>query len=137
MLDTCTTLPGDPIRAPGNPAHLMWVKPFARTVTVERKGQKLAETYHPLLVVELGRDLYHPVLYIPRKDVVAELAENMERTFCPLKGHASYFNLIGPGGAPVAQDIAWGYEDALPSATILQGHLAFDTGQVTLIQSPI
>lgn len=137
MLDTFATLPGDPIRAPGNPAHLMWVKPFARLVTVNRKGEKLAETMNPLSVVELSRHVHAPVLYFPRRDILARLEPNRERSFCPLKGHAGYFNLIGPGGTPVAQDIGWAYDAAVPSARILVDHIAFDPAQTTVTIAPI
>lgn len=137
MLDETKSLVGDPIRAPGNPSHLMWVKPFARLVTVTRKGEKLAETINPLRLTELGRDLYGPVIYIPRDDVTGVLSQTDKRTFCPLKGHAAYFDLIGPAGAPVARDIAWGYEDALKTAEVLKGYFSFDATQVEITEAPI
>ena len=137
MLDNAKTLAGDPIRAPGNPSHLMWVKPFARMVTVKRKGQVLAETINPLRICELGRDLYAPVIYIPTDDISADLDRTEKRTFCPLKGHADYYDLIGPGGAAVANDIAWAYNDTLDSAAVLKRHIAFDAAQVEITEAPI
>ena len=137
MLDEVHDLVGAPIRAPGNPTHLMWAKPFARSVTITRKGQILAETINPIRVTELGRDLYGPVIYIPQLDVVASLEKNEEQTFCPLKGHAEYFDLIGPGGGPVAQDIAWTYGAPVAGSEILKGHLSFDVAQVEITEAPI
>lgn len=61
------------IHNPGNNAHFMRVKPVGATVRVSRGDALLAETKGALRVLETGRDVYDPVLYIPETDVVGPL----------------------------------------------------------------
>ena len=136
-MTTLSSLPGNPICAPDNPAHLMWVKPMNRRVTISRNGRVLARTTRALRVTEMARDLYPPMIYVPREDVSAGLIGNSKTTHCPLKGDARYFDLgsTGQDGGEVP-NIAWAYDDALDSAAVLVGHVAFDPGQVDLTDSP-
>jgi uncharacterized protein (DUF427 family) len=57
--------------------------------------------------------------YLPREDILAELRPSEFRSFCPYKGHASYWSLEG------LEDVAWCYEQPLPPAAEITGLLAF------------
>ena len=92
----------------------------------------LAESGRALRVIEAGNDLYDPCLYLPREDVRADLEpSDKARTFCPLKGHASYFDL--PGGP---KEIAWSYDETLDFAAELNGLIAFYGDKVTVEEHP-
>ena len=64
------TLATATIHNPEEPRHFMRIKPAGRRVRVLRGDQVLADSTAALRVIEAGRDLYDPVLYLPRADVV-------------------------------------------------------------------
>ena len=106
------------IRNPGNPNHLMVVRPVRRTVRVYVGDTLIAETRNALRVMEMGKSLYDPAFYIPVSDVVVHLDPVDKSTHCPLKGDASYRAFNG-------SEIAWTYDRPLEGARQLEGHLAF------------
>ena len=118
----------DAIRAPGNPDHFMRVKPAASRIVVRRGGAVLADSRAALRVLEHGRDLYDPVLYIPLADVTATLTPNGRTTHCPLKGDTVYYD-----GAAVP-NLAWEYARPRPGAAMLRGNVAFDGASVTICE---
>jgi uncharacterized protein (DUF427 family) len=90
-------------------------------VRIEVDGVVIAETRRPVIVRQTG---IAPVFYIPREDVRTEYLLPSDRTsHCPYKGDATYFTLdvrerrIG--------NAAWAYEDSLPEAESIVGHVAF------------
>lgn len=114
------------IHNPDNDAHFMRVKPVKATVRVRRDGVLLAETRAALRVLETGRDVYDPVIYIPATDLTAELQTvEGKSTHCPLKGDASYLTLDGA-------EIAWIYDRPLPFADLIAGHVAFYREKVAI-----
>lgn len=120
------------IHRPGVPRHMMRAKRFARPVRIERHGALLAQTGRALQLVEIGRDLYEPVWYVPMDDVGAALVASGKSTHCPLKGDTTYYDLAdGSGDA-----LAWSYTDPLPFAQVLAGHVAFDAARVTIVLLP-
>lgn len=132
------TLSPATIHNPEEPRHFMRIKPAGRRVRVLRNGEVLAETTGALRVLEAGRDIYDPVLYIPRGDIRARLVPAArERTFCPIKGHASYFDLAGDDGATAVPDIAWSYEETLDFAAEIKDHVAFKGTEVVIEEHPL
>jgi uncharacterized protein (DUF427 family) len=60
-----------------------------------------------------------PVLYVPDTDVRADLIERTDHaTHCPFKGDATYWSV----GA--AENVLWGYEQPIESASWLRGYVA-------------
>ncbi len=131
------TLATETIHNPKEPRHFMRIKPAARRVRILRDGQLLAASENALRVIEAGRDIYDPVLYLPRTDVQANLSPAAkDRTFCPIKGHASYFDLVSGGGAIEQAEIAWSYEDTVDGAEQLKDHIAFYGTEVVIEEHP-
>ena len=131
------TLSQHTIHNPDEPRHFMRVKPVAGRVRILKDGKVLADSTRALRVLEAGKDLYDPCLYLPRADLVARLVPAArERTWCPLKGHASYFDLAGEGDADAAPAIAWSYEETLDIAAELKDLVAFYPDRVTVEESP-
>lgn len=125
------------VQNPDNPRHFMRVKPVNRKVRILRGGEVLAETAKAVRVLEVGKDLYDPVLYLPKSDVVAPINGNTQKTHCPLKGDAGYFDLIDANGTVVQENIAWCYQSPFDFAQDLAGRVAFYTDKVTVEESPL
>ncbi len=122
---------------PAEPRHFMRIKPVRRRVRVLRDGAVLADSTAAVRLLEVGRDLYDPVIYFPRDDVTDALKKNAHSTHCPLKGDAVYFDLPGMSGGIVAEKIAWSYETPLDFASELAGLVAFYGDAVTVEEAPL
>lgn len=131
------TLPEKAVVNPGNSGHFMRVKPIERAIKVRFQDQCLAETQAAVRVLELGRDLYDPVIYIPRQDIVGRLRQNDRSSHCPLKGEAIYFDLVDESANLVVADIAWCYPVPLDFASILAGLVAFYADKVAIEEAPL
>ncbi len=131
MTDLAVPLVPDMIHRPGAPAHMMRIKPAGRRVTVRLGDAVLGSSDAALRVIEIGRDVYDPILYLPRADVSVALVETARTTHCPLKGDTSYYDVEG------AREIAWSYTRPLPFARALEDHVAFDPARVTAEEGPL
>src|SRR5699024_10971102 len=101
-----------------DPYHRVDARRSSRHVQVRLGDRTVAESERPLLVCETG---LANRFYLPRIDVRTDLLRASEtRTICPYKGTASYV------GAEATTDVAWAYEDPLPDASPIAGHLCFD-----------
>lgn len=126
------TLSQHTIHNPDEPRHFMRVKPVEGLVRISRGGKVLAESSRAVRCLEAGKDLYDPVIYMPRDDIRATLKDSAkEKTWCPLKGHARYFDL-DDGTA----EIAWSYEETLDFADALKDLIAFYGNKVTIEEIP-
>lgn len=111
---------------PRDPFHRVDLRRSSRHVTVTAAGAALGSTAQPLAVHETG---FPTRWYVPVADVDTErLTPSAHTTVCPYKGRASYWNLDG-GPGPAVTAAAWVYEDPLPGAERLAGHLCFDDSQ--------
>lgn len=135
-LPAALTLNADSIHNPDEPRHFMAIKAVPGRVRIRFDGRVLAESDDALRVIEVGRRFYDPVLYLPRTDVAANLSPAERRTFCPLKGHASYFDLCDDEGRRLATEIAWSYEETLDFADALNARIAFDASKVVIEEHP-
>lgn len=115
---------------PHDPYHRVDAQRSSRRVVVRHGDRVLAETNRPVAVFETGLP---PRWYVPLADVREDLLAPSElTTVCPYKGVATYRSVVGEDGAVVVADAAWGYEDPLPEATPLPGHLCFDGDGITV-----
>lgn len=117
--------------------HYMRIKPVARRVKVIRDGVVLAESTRAVRVLEVGRDLYDPVFYLPIEDVSARLGRIERSSHCPIKGDAAYFDLLGDDGAVAVGSIAWSYETPIEMAAELKGRIAFYAEHVAFEDMPL
>lgn len=79
--------------------------------------------------IEMKEGDYPAVFYVPRRDVRMERLERTARTtYCPFKGHASYFSIVnGPENA------VWSYEQPYDEMLDIRGRLAFYANKVDSI----
>jgi len=90
-------------------------------------GEVIADTERALLLHETG----HAVrAYIPREDIGAAVEPSDKTSFCPFKGHASYWTVGG------VENAAWSYEDPKEQVEAIRGRLAFYPDRVTVEIGP-
>ncbi len=107
------------------------ISPADKKVTVTFEGKTIAESTDALLVQETR---HADVYYLPRKDVRMDLLEPTgQSTYCPFKGHASYWSLRGAGEA--GENLVWSYENPYSEVQELSNYLAFYDDRVQITTS--
>jgi len=104
-------------------AHQVATRPSTRRVEVISDGQVLAVSERAIELDETGLPTRY---YLPRDDIRMELLSPSTTTsYCPFKGHATYFS------APGAPDAFWVYEEpSEEEALAVAGMLAPWPGRV-------
>lgn len=115
------------IRNPDNPSHLMVVKDVPRRIRVHAGDKLLADSTNALRVIEFGKSLYDPVIYVPEADLTASFEKIDKTTHCPLKGDASY---VAVGG----EEIGWVYKDPIAGSERIASHYAFWPGKTRVVE---
>jgi len=109
-----------------HPEHRIEIQPSAGRVRVTFNGEVVADT---LDAVEMKEGDYPSVHYVPRKDVKMDrLVRSSHRTYCPFKGEASYFSLLGG-----PENAVWSYEQPYDEMLGIKEHLAFYPDKVDSI----
>lgn len=121
----------EPQSAPGfekHPGYRVEIKPTTDRVRILFGDTTLADTRRALKVLE---SRYHPVWYVPLADVDTELLDPTDHsTYCPFKGHASYWTIRSADG-PLENSV-WAYQDPYRECLPLKDHVAFYPDRVTL-----
>ena len=121
------------IRRPDVPSHFMVLKPVQKRIVVRLPdGTVLAESSNAIRLMEAGKTLYDPVIYMPKDDVSVPLTRQDKSTHCPLKGDASYFHIVNRSAT--LNDAAWSYETPLEAVADIKEHLAFYTGDAVTVE---
>jgi len=114
----------------------MQITPIAYPVQARWRDITLAYSHQALLLQEVGRSAYAPVVYFPRQHVAIEyLTVNGKTSHCPLKGSAMYFDLNVLDGSQLA--LAWSYQQLLDFDTrleLIRNAVAFDNAAVQIIE---
>jgi len=106
------------IRNPANASHFMVIRPIPRRIRVFCKDTLLADTNKAVRVLEQGKSLYDPAIYLPESDIITPLTRLEKTSHCPLKGDAAYF-------AHKGVEIAWSYAAPIVGAEKLGNYFAF------------
>ncbi|RZS37091.1 uncharacterized protein (DUF427 family) [Herbihabitans rhizosphaerae] len=113
---------------PRDPYHRIDVRRTSTPVRVELDGELLAESTNARVVFETGLS---PRYYLPRADVRTELLTPTDTaTVCQYKGTADYWAVTAAG--QTHPDLVWAYEQPLPDAVEIGGHLCFYDEKVDL-----
>lgn len=124
------TLVRNAIHNPNEPRHFMRIVPAVGERTASIGDTTIARSADALVVKEVGKDIYDPVVYFPRADVNMELLIRIDKsTHCPLKGDTEYFDIEIDGG--VMPEAAWSYIEMVAGYE-LHELVAFDTSKVTV-----
>jgi uncharacterized protein (DUF427 family) len=115
----------DVVKIPG-PDHPITLTEAQKRVEVRFGGKVIAASDHVIWLKEAN---YKEIAYFPRADAEMGLLQRTDRdTYCPYKGHASYFSLDGDGG----ENAVWTYETPNPAMEAIRDHLAFYPDRVEL-----
>ena len=125
------TMSDKTIHNPAEPRHFMRIKPVAGRVVISRGDEVLATSDRAVRLIEVGKDVYDPTIYLPHEDVTANLTQTNNSTHCPLKGDAIYFD------AAEVEEIAWAYPNPLSIAPELAGRVAFYGSKVSITETPL
>ena len=111
------------------PDHRITTRPAGMRVQVKFNGEVIADSAN---AIRMEEGTYSPVYYIPRKDVKMErFARTTHSTYCPFKGHASYYTLAF--GDRTAENAVWSYEQPYDEVSIIKDHVAFYPDKVDSI----
>jgi uncharacterized protein (DUF427 family) len=113
---------------PRDPYHRIDTRATRRHIRVLLDGEVLAETDDAVALFESNLP---PRWYLPRGDVQAELEDSDTRTYCPYKGHASYFSVRLASGE-VGKDLVWYYPDPLSGAVQIADMVCFFNERVDI-----
>ena len=110
------------------PDYAVAISQAVHAVVVKHDGLVIAESSNALLVEE---SRHKAVYYLPRSDVDMNLLTRTElSTYCPFKGHASYWSM---NGNDQLENFVWSYEDPYPEVAEIKDTLSFYTDRVELI----
>jgi len=114
------------VKLPG-PDHQITVTPSSDRVLVRSGENTIADSQATLVLQETH---YSPVRYIPLADVDQSLLTPSElTTYCPYKGDASYYSIIGQDEGTAA---VWFYDQPYPAVAEIKDHVAFYPDRVEL-----
>ena len=119
-----------PVLQPG-PDHPISISGETETVRIRAGGGVIADQAR---AVALKEARYPVALYVRREDVPAAALERSDHTsWCPFKGEASYFHLLGADGVRL-DNAVWTYETPLPTVEAIRDRLAFYPDKAQLEQ---
>ncbi|WP_278922025.1 MULTISPECIES: DUF427 domain-containing protein [Pseudophaeobacter] len=112
-----------------NRGYGILVEPLRGEVQVRRNGCLLAKSTRARVMYETRLP---PTIYIPRDDLTVDLSNKVGlQTFCPFKGTAFYHDLKLDDGR--VDNAVWIYENTLPEAAQIEGHVGFVSDPCTKI----
>ena len=115
--------------------HYAVIDAYPRKITLKYKDEIIVESKNTLILKEVGKSVYNPIFYFPKEDILAKLVIAFDRkSYCPIKGDATYWNFKEN---PTSDYLAWSYEKALSRTKKIEGYIAFNLDQITLISEPI
>jgi len=110
------------------PDHRITTKPADVRVQVTFDGELIADSAN---AVRMDEGSYPPVYYVPRKDVKMDrLVRTTHSTYCPFKGHASYYSLVSSG--KTVENAVWSYEQPYDEVMAIKEYLAFYPNKVEI-----
>lgn len=126
------TLVEGAVHNPSEPRHFMRIVPAGASRRAAADGVQIASSDAAVVVKEVGRDIYDPVLYFPRDDVdMSALVPIDKTTHCPVKGDTEYFDVL-VAGQHIAE-AAWSYvANLVDGAGELERRIAFDRSKIDL-----
>lgn len=125
------TLVENAVHNPSEPRHFMRIVPAGKTRRALAGDQTIVSSDSAVVVKEVGRDIYDPVVYFPRVDVDMDALVRIDKsTHCPLKGDTEYFDIVV--GDSTITEAAWSYVDMVEGAEALQHLIAFDSSKINV-----
>lgn len=118
------------VLTPG-PDHTLAVDSKERRVAVTTGAITLADNAGAVIVRE---HTYPPVLYVNRDDIDMTALERSNHTsWCPYKGLANYFHILGTDGTRL-ENAVWTYEEPFDHIATIRDGLGFYTDRVDITE---
>ena len=118
--------------APGfekHPGYEVNIEPLAVELEVRVGAQVVAKSSRAVSLLETK---HRPVWYIPLDDIDPELIQATDTdTYCPFKGHASYWSVTLP--EQTVEDAIWAYMAPYDECTNISGYASFYTNKVDVL----
>ena len=115
--------------APGfetHPDYEVQITPAGRHIRVLVGDTVIAESTDAVTVLETK---HRPVYYLPWADLdESRLSKTDTDTYCPFKGHASYWSVTA--GGETVEDAIWSYEQPYDECLSLKAYASFYTNKV-------
>ena len=109
------------------PDHRITTGPAGVRVRVTFNGELVADSRD---AIRMDEGSYPPVYYLPRRDVKMErLIRTSHTTYCPYKGHATYYSLCN---GQTARNAVWSYERPKDEVAAIKELLAFYPDKVSV-----
>jgi uncharacterized protein (DUF427 family) len=105
--------------------HFANINPLKQMAVVHLGTHLLASSHHALALTEYirGKPL-SPIIYFPINHCAGDLLKaSATQTFCPIKGTASYFNIVINHKA--YEDAVWYYPEPMEGVCKIKGYLSF------------
>ncbi len=114
------------------PDYAVAISPYNGIVTIKSGHTVIAKTKAALLVQETR---HGDVYYLPKEDVdLASLEPAKLSTYCPFKGHASYWSHKTDNELEnELKNVVWCYETPYKQVEALTGYMSFYTNKVDQI----
>ncbi len=118
------------------PEHRISVRRVSGNLAVWAQGRQIAGATQWL---ELSESHYPPAHYVHTRDVRMDwMSATATDTYCPFKGHASYWRLEpAPDGTAAIDDVLWGYLTPYQEVIEITNHVAFYPNRVERIEVEI
>jgi uncharacterized protein (DUF427 family) len=114
------------------PGYRVDLIPKTQRVRVYQGETLLADSQRTLLVEETA---HRDVIYFPEDDVRRELfGPSDHHTFCPFKGEADYWSLVGAERPD--PNLVWLYRKPFAEVAGLAGYVAFYADRVRIVIDP-
>ena len=111
----------------GNPDYEIEFDVIPASVRVEFGGASIAQSDNARVMYELG---HAPMYYLPCSDLDMSYLESTEHdTYCPYKGHASYWTVRV--GDTAAENAIWTYRTPHSEMSALAGYAGFYWGKMS------
>ncbi|MDF1686465.1 MAG: DUF427 domain-containing protein [Parvibaculaceae bacterium] len=97
------------------------IAPYRGQAVARLNGKEIMSSQEALVLREGAAPA---LIYFPMKDVPAGLLRPTDHTsFCPKKGHASYWDVISEGDT--LKNAVWGYPDPISEVGLLAHYISF------------
>ncbi len=126
-------MPDRPHLVPGPDHPITITQPTDQRIVVRAAGETVADSTRALALAEAD---YPVAYYLPMADVNSSVLEPTQtQTYCPYKGDASYWSVVGSEGR--IEDAVWGYRTPYPAVAQIADHVAFYPDRVEIIVGPV
>ena len=110
------------------PDYSVEITPAGNSITVSYNGNTIAKTDAALLSADTRHD---GIFYGPLESVNMDLLQSTDlSTYCPFKGHASYWSFKG---VPDLENFVWSYQEPFPEVALLKDYMSFYTNKVDIV----